>query len=576
MSKRPISINDLLKQDVITPKYVHKSKRVKLEKNKYIPSPKPESKSELEPVNAVSESVSSSSKALKVSTIPTPQASKQPGQLRSRKFQFDWDETEDTTRNELSRLGDQDDDDDGVFYDPLLKDDANTHWKSKKLAQMTDRDWRIFNEDYGIITKGKNIPHGARYWNESGLSLELVSIIEKFGFVEPTPVQRASIPISLQQRDMVGVAETGSGKTLAFLLPIFHYLQNIDLNYIKYEKIKNEPLALILAPTRELALQIAKEAEKFCCKLGYNVMSIIGGRQYQDTINEIDSSSGRGIHIVVGTPGRLLDSIDRKMLNFGKCYYLVMDEADRMIDMGFEKDLNKLINQLPKSENLVNSIDGRLFHLEKRLTMMYTATISPPIEKITKSYLVDPAYVYIGGAGEALDNIDQKFDYLGSPKTESIKVSKLLKVIQQHNRSVRQPLIIIFANFKHVCEALSQELENNNLHNVVIHGSKSQQMREEALEEFKRYESPILIATDVAARGIDVPNVSLVINYQMCSKFDEYIHRIGRTGRAGNYGESFTFLDDNDSNIFIPLKKFLKKGGKKLPEWLYRYSISSV
>ena len=173
--------------------------------------------------------------------------------------------------------------------------------------------------------------------------------------------------------------------------------------------------------------------------------------------------------------------------------------------------------------------------------------------------MIDPGYLYIGGAGEALDNISQLFEFLSSATTEATKFNKLIKIIRSHWRVTENPLIIIFANFKHVCDSLSQELSSNDINNVVIHGSKSQDMREQAITNFRNHESEVLIATDVAARGIDIPNVTLVINYQMVKKFDEYIHRIGRTGRAGNLGESFTFISDQDTEIFTPLKKFLKK-----------------
>ncbi|CAK9435478.1 uncharacterized protein LODBEIA_P02050 [Lodderomyces beijingensis] len=575
MSKRPLSVDEFLRDDEIVPRFVPKSKKAKVEDggSETIAKPSVNRSHNSKPAPFIKKRTQHRTLA----PVPPPRRS-EPEKPKSKKFQFDWDANEDTTHG-LTPLFDDDDDEDSEdngneSNDPLAREARSEHWSMKQVSEMVERDWRIFNEDYGITTRGKSIPHAIRYWNESNLNDKIIATLDNFGFVEPTPIQRASIPIALQSRDVVGIAETGSGKTLAFLLPLLNYLQAVDENYMRFEKIKNEPLALILAPTRELALQISREAEKFGKVLGFNVMSIIGGRQYSETLDEIESMRGRGVHIVVGTPGRLLDSIERKMLSFAKCYYLVMDEADRMIDMGFEKDLNKLLDRLPKNEKLSSSIDGRLFHLGKRLTLMYTATISPPVEKITKTYLADPAYVYIGGAGEALDNIDQKFEYLSS-LTESSRLSKMLKIVQEQQRKNRQALIIIFANFKHVCDTLSQELENEGLSNVVIHGSKSQEMREYALEQFKKHEVPILIATDVAARGIDVPNVSLVINYQMSQKFEEYIHRIGRTGRAGNTGESFTFLDDDDQGVFMPLKKFLKKGGKKIPEWLYRYNSAA-
>ncbi|KAI5951597.1 PRP28 [Candida jiufengensis] len=574
MSKRPISIDELLKDDASIPTYIPKSKRPKEDTNsneqKQQPLPKFQSSStsnKTKPQNRIA------------SNIPKLEPIRQSYEpkKKNKKFQFDWDDSEDTSNGFNPSLVDNEEEDN--INDPLLKDKSIGHWSTKSVQEMTERDWRIFNEDYGITVKNSNnknndsnTPNPIRSWDESKLNSKIVDLLYNFGFETPTPIQRSSIPIAIEQRDLVGIAETGSGKTLAFLLPIFNYLLSIDSNYLKYEKVKNENLVLILAPTRELALQIKKEAENFCSKLGFNVLSIIGGHQYQDTINEI---ALKGCDIIVGTPGRLIDSIEKKLFDLSKCYYLVMDEADRMIDMGFEKDLNKLYEYLPTNTKLQNSIDTRIFNLKNKITMMYTATITPIITKLTKSFLIDPVYITIGGAGEALNNIDQRFELLSNKQSnlESIKISKLIKLIQSHNYKNPNSLIIIFANFKDTVDNLSVELDSRNFKTTTIHGSKTQESRELALQQFKNYEKPILIATDIAARGIDVSNVNLVINFQMPKQFDEYIHRIGRTGRAGKFGESFSFInDENDKEIFIPLKKFLKKGGKKLPEWLYRYN----
>ncbi|RCK56023.1 Pre-mRNA-splicing ATP-dependent RNA helicase PRP28 [Candida viswanathii] len=558
MSKRPRSVEELLEDDShTTPVFIPASKRTHLNRPPSITARK------------IAQRRREGATRSQPTTPPEPVAEVKKPALR--KFQFGWDEDEDTASGFTPLISDEDETE--TVDDPLFKNIDDTHWRNKALQDMTERDWRIFREDYNITTKGKNIPNPIRSWDESAINPRLVSLIHKLGFHEPTSVQRASVPLSLTKRDVVGVAETGSGKTLAFLIPLLSYILSIDENYMKFEKAGNTPVGLVLAPTRELAIQITKEAERFCEKLGYVVLPIIGGHQYQNTINDIDRS---GVHIIVATPGRLVDSIERKIIDLGKCYYLIMDEADRMIDMGFEKDLNRIMEKLPKSEKLLLGIDGRIFHLEKRLTMMFTATISPPIEKITKSYLVDPGYVYIGGAGEALDNIEQQFEYLPSATSETTKLNKLLKYVERHMSTTRKPLIIIFANFKHVCDTLSNELANNHFDNVVIHGSKSQEARESAITQFRNHESEILIATDVAARGIDIPNVTLVINFQMVKKFDEYIHRIGRTGRAGNKGKSFTYISEQDTDVFIPLKKFLKKGGKRVPDWLYNYQSQTL
>ncbi|CUM45338.1 Pre-mRNA-splicing ATP-dependent RNA helicase PRP28 [Debaryomyces fabryi] len=571
MSKRPISVDELIgkiqpTQALSKPKFLSKQERQKLslQRNQDIQDKKRQQtvinngtkRRYSNPIEVTSESKNIRKKLKK-----------------GKNFNFDWDEEEDTSLN----------------YQPLVRYDTSAnppelgltdkHWSEKQLEEMTTRDWRIFKEDYNITSKGGDIDNPLRSWAESKLPTKLLNILIKdLDYDSPTPIQRASIPLALNARDIVGIAETGSGKTLAFLLPLFSYILSVDSNYLSYEHQQesnfNKPLGLILAPTRELALQITKEAKLFGDKLNMNVVTIIGGHQYEETVHSVRD----GVHIVVATPGRLIDSLERGIINLSKCYFFTMDEADKMIDMGFEKSLQSILTYLPTSEELQTTMDGRIFNIKKRITLMFTATISPPIEKITKNYLIKPGYLFIGNVGEAVDNINQQFEYFGSQHTsdgilDPKKMDKLFSILRFHKDQNRNYSIIIFANFKKTCEELSFELGRKGFsENTVIHGSKSQEARERAIESFREGKDRILIATDVAARGIDIPNVSLVVNYQMTKKFDEYIHRIGRTGRAGNKGTSCTFIDDGDSEVFLDLKKFLNKGNKKCPEWLLKHA----
>lgn len=571
MSKRPISVDELIgktqsSQVLSKPKFLSKQERQKLslQRNQDIQDKKRQQttvnngtkRKYSNPIKSTSE-LKNMSKKLK----------------RGKTFNFDWDEGEDTSIN----------------YQPLVRYDnkanppelglTDKHWSEKQLQDMTTRDWRIFKEDYNITSKGGDIENPLRSWTESKLPTKLLNILIKdLGYDSPTPIQRASIPLALNARDIVGIAETGSGKTLAFLLPLFSYILSIDSNYLLYEHQQesnfNKPLGLILAPTRELALQITKEAKLFGDKLNMNVVTIIGGHQYEETVHSVRD----GVHIVVATPGRLIDSLERGIINLSKCYFFTMDEADKMIDMGFEKSLQSILTYLPTNEELETTMDGKIFNIKKRISLMFTATISPPIEKITKNYLIKPGYLFIGNVGEAVDNINQQFEYFGSHQTsnevlDTKKMDKLFSILRFHKDQNRNYSIIIFANFKKTCEELSFELSRKGFtENTVIHGSKSQEARERAIGSFGEGKDRILIATDVAARGIDIPNVSLVVNYQMTKKFDEYIHRIGRTGRAGNKGTSCTFIDDGDSEVFLDLKKFLNKGKKRCPEWLLKHA----
>lgn len=553
---RPISVEDLILQNVnaAKPKFISKKKReqrTKVAKPEKLKRPREEETASIIPKQ------------------PNPRKATRP---HNGKYSFEWSAEEDTSQSYQPL----------VTLEPVVRPDIETgrpsHWKDKALLEMTPRDWRIFKDDFNISSKGNDISNPMRLWQEAQLPESIIDILTKsLGYNEPTPVQRATIPNGLRHRDVVGIAETGSGKTLAFLIPLLTYILNIEPEYMKFEHTKeangNKALGLILAPTRELALQITKAAEKFASPLGLSVVTIIGGHQYEETVHSLRN----GVHIVVATPGRLVDSLERGIISLEKCYHLTMDEADKMIDMGFEKSLQNILEYLPTSESLQKSIDSRIFRVTKRTTLMFTATITPSIEKITKNYLTDPAYLFVGSANEVVDNISQQFEYVAdaSPQQEldEKRLSKMVKILKSHAQN-HDLSVIIFANFKRTVEQLADELVTKGFPNVaVIHGSKTQEAREKAVDSFRAKKANVLIATDVAARGLDVPHVSMVINFHMSKKFEEYIHRIGRTGRAGQKGESYTFVDDNDKETFPELKKFLSRGGYKIPDWLYRATM---
>ncbi|EGV60561.1 mRNA splicing protein prp28 [Yamadazyma tenuis] len=529
---RPISIDELVKND--TPRFIKKRDRVS----------KPEAKLVVKPKKI--ESVVQSDQLTPEPTIITQ--NKKPIKTQ---FNFDWDQSDDTSRG----------------YTPLLElddfDDTlpppSVHWSAKSLQEMSESDWRDLKDEFNIITKGTKI-HPIRSWGESVLDKSIVNILETSKFADPTPVQRASIPIATHQQDIIGIAETGSGKTLAYVLPLLHYILSIEENYLKYEHIQefnlNKPLGVILAPTRELANQITTELTRFCSALNLTSVSIIGGHSYEETISAIKD----GVHIIVATPGRLVDSLERKIINLSKCYYVIFDEADRMIDMGFEKPLNTIYENLPE----INEADRQTFKLDKRITMMFTATFSDSINTMTKKYLIKPVQLVIGQIGEKVDNINQEFEFIQT-KYMDTKFEKLVQVINKHARRNKVYSIIVFANYIKTVEELSDSLAEKGYKNITIHGSKSQQARERSIDEFRNGRVRILVATDVAARGIDIANVSLVVNYQMTKRVDEYIHRIGRTGRAGTKGNSYTFIEDGDEPLFPDLRRFLKKN---LPAFL--------
>ncbi|KAF5577954.1 pre-mRNA-splicing ATP-dependent RNA helicase PRP28 [Fusarium pseudoanthophilum] len=445
-------------------------------------------------------------------------------------------------------------------------------WSEKSLGDMRERDWRIFKEDFGIATKGGMIPNPMRSWQESNLPKRLLNIVEDVGYKEPTPIQRAAIPIALQARDLIGVAVTGSGKTAAFLLPLLVYIS--DLPPLDELNKNDGPYALIMAPTRELVQQIESEARKFAGPLGFRVVSIVGGHSIEEQINNM----GDGAEIIVATPGRLIDCLDRRVLVLAQCCYVIMDEADRMIDMGFEEPVNRILEALPVNNEKPDTEDAEDATKMKRYlggndryrqTMMYTATMPPQVEKIAKKYLRRPAVVTIGNAGEAVDTVEQRVEFIPG---EDRRKKRLQEILASNDFA---PPIIVFVNIKRNCDAVARDIKQMGWTVATLHGSKTQEQREASLQSVRNGATQVLVATDLAGRGIDVPDVSLVVNFNMAPKIDSYTHRIGRTGRAGKSGVAITFLGPEDADTMYDLKQILSKSSiSKVPEELKRHEAA--
>ncbi|KAK0650084.1 Pre-mRNA-splicing ATP-dependent RNA helicase prp28 [Lasiodiplodia hormozganensis] len=446
------------------------------------------------------------------------------------------------------------------------------HWSEKRLDQMRERDWRIFKEDFNISTKGGSIPNPMRSWDESGLPKRLLDIIHDVGYLEPSPIQRAAIPIALGSRDLIGVAVTGSGKTAAFLLPLLVYISELPpLN----EFTKNDgPYAIILAPTRELAQQIEIEAKKFATPLGFTCVSIVGGH----SIEEQAYNMRDGAEIIIATPGRLVDCIERRVLVLGQCCYVIMDEADRMIDLGFEEPVNKILdalpvgNEKPDDETAENTV-AMSQHLggkdRYRQTMMYTATMPPAVERIARKYLRRPAIVTIGNVGEAVETVEQRVEFVAGEDKRKKRLQEIL------NSGEFAPPIIVFVNIKRNCDAVARDIKHMGFSSVTLHGSKTQEQREAALASLRNGQVDVLVATDLAGRGIDVPDVSLVVNFNMATNIESYTHRIGRTGRAGKSGVAITFLGNEDTDVMYDLKQMLSKSSiSRVPEELRKHEAA--
>eukprot|EP01090_Pellita_catalonica_P019502 TRINITY_DN6668_c0_g1_i1.p1 TRINITY_DN6668_c0_g1~~TRINITY_DN6668_c0_g1_i1.p1 ORF type:complete len:593 (+),score=126.03 TRINITY_DN6668_c0_g1_i1:43-1821(+) len=449
--------------------------------------------------------------------------------------------------------------------DYYLGNDTGKHWSEKTLAEMTSRDWRIFREDKSITTRGGDIPNPIRSWSESNLPPLILSAIEAAGYKEPMPIQMQAIPIGLQGRDIVGVAETGSGKTAAFVIPMLVYISKLPKMTAETEG--DGPYAVILAPARELAMQIEKETIKFAEKMGIRTVSLVGGQN----IEEQAFALRNGCEIVIATPGRLNDCLDRRYIVLNQCNYVVMDEADRMIDMGFEPQVLSILEAMPaealKSEDEKAAAKQEGKQHKYRTTIMYSATMPPSVERISRKYLRRAAKIRIGEDGKVTDTIEQNVEWLRSDGEKRRRVIELLN-------SDMQPPIMIFMNQRKSCDSLSKQLEKLGFKSTVLHAGRSQDNRERAMRGFRKGKYDILVATDVAGRGIDVKGVTHVINYDMPKTIEDYTHRIGRTGRAGTKGVSISFITAEDTDIMYDLKNLLLTFDHPVPAELANHPSS--
>ncbi|KAJ6840611.1 DEAD-box ATP-dependent RNA helicase 21 [Iris pallida] len=438
---------------------------------------------------------------------------------------------------------------------------VDRHWSEKKLEEMTERDWRIFREDFNISFKGSKLPRPMRNWAESRLGGELLKAVEKVGYKTPSPIQMAAIPLGLQQRDVIGIAETGSGKTAAFVLPMLTYITRLPP--MTEENEAEGPYAVVMAPTRELAQQIEDETVKFAHYLGIKVVSIVGGQ----SIEEQGFKLRQGCEVVIATPGRLIDCLERRYAVLNQCNYVVLDEADRMIDMGFEPQVVGVLDAMPSSnlkpENEDEELDEKRIY---RTTYMFSATMPTAVERLARKYLRNPVVVTIGTAGKATDLITQHVIMV----KDSEKLSRLQKLLND----LGDKTAIVFCNTKKSADARSKDLDRLGYRVTTLHGGKSQEQREISLEGFRSRRFNVLVATDVAGRGIDIPDVAHVVNYEMPGTIDMYTHRIGRTGRAGKTGVATTFLTLYDTDVFYDLKQMLIQSNSPVPPELARHEAS--
>lgn len=356
----------------------------------------------------------------------------------------------------------------------------------------------------------------------------IIRALNKKGYTTPTPIQRKAITPALNQRDILGLAQTGTGKTAAFSIPIIQQLQ-LETTAGKKREIK----ALILTPTRELAIQINECLKEYTHYTDIRHGVIFGGVKQKAQVDELK----RGIDILVATPGRLLDLMQQGFIKLHSIRHFVLDEADRMLDMGFIHDIKRLLPKLPKNKQ----------------TLFFSATMPSSIATLSKSILQDPVKIEVTPTSSTVEAIEQHLYFV--EKQEKRKL--LLNVLKEN----RKKSVLIFSRTKHGADRIARMLCRSGIASAAIHGNKSQNARQQALSDFKSHKIQTLIATDIAARGIDIDDLDLVINYDMPDIAETYVHRIGRTGRAGNTGTALTFCSEEEK---IKLKEIQKLTGKRL------------
>ena len=407
-------------------------------------------------------------------------------------------------------------------------------------------------DDIPVEASGHDVPEPILQFTNPPLDDHLLSNIQLASYKTPTPVQKYSVPIVMGGRDLMACAQTGSGKTGGFLFPILSqaYINGPSSNAppqaggMGYRSRKALPTSLILAPTRELVSQIYDESRKFSYRSWVRPCVVYGGADIGSQLRSME----RGCDLLVATPGRLVDLIERGRISLANIKYLVLDEADRMLDMGFEPQIRRIVEQ--------EDMPG----IQNRQTLMFSATFPRDIQMLARDFLKDYIFLSVGRVGSTSENITQTVEYVEDIDKRSV----LLDILHTHGTG----LTLIFVETKRMADSLSDFLINQAFPATSIHGDRTQRERERALEMFRNGRCPILVATAVAARGLDIPNVTHVVNYDLPTDIDDYVHRIGRTGRAGNTGKSTAFFNRGNRGIVRDMVELLKEAHQEVPAFL--------
>ncbi len=369
-------------------------------------------------------------------------------------------------------------------------------------------------------------------FSELKLHEDVLSGLDAMGFEKPTPIQEAAIPLIIDNKDIIGCAQTGTGKTAAFLLPLMH---KIAANDISDEHINT----MIICPTRELAVQIDQQLEGLGYFSGVTSLPVYGGGDGADFARE-KNALAKGTHIVIGTPGKLISHLNLGYVKVDQLQHLVLDEADRMLDMGFHDDIMKIIGHLPK----------------ERQNLLFSATMAPKIRKMAKAILQDPEEINI-----SISKPSEKITQVAFLAYDAQKID-LVKHLLRYNDI---PSLVIFTSRKTKVRDITRALQKEGFEAKGISSDLEQTAREDILREFKNKQLPIIVATDVISRGIDVDNIDMVINYDVPGDAADYVHRIGRTARASSEGEAVTFINEEDQENFQKIEQLIEKEVRKVP-----------
>ncbi|KAL4297096.1 hypothetical protein GQ457_12G032210 [Hibiscus cannabinus] len=421
-----------------------------------------------------------------------------------------------------------------IDYKPFRK---NFYIEVKEISRMTSEEVAAYRKELELKLHGKDVPKPIKTWHQTGLTSKILETIKKLNYEKPMPIQAQALPIIMSGRDCIGIAKTGSGKTLAFVLPMLRHIKD------QPPVVAGDgPIGLIMAPTRELVQQIHSDIKKFTKALGIRCVPVYGGSGVAQQISELK----RGTEIVVCTPGRMIDILctsGGKISNLRRATYLVLDEADRMFDMGFEPQITRIVQNIRPD----------------RQTVLFSATFPRQVEILARKVLNKPVEIQVGGRSVVNKDITQ----LVEMRPESERFLRLLELLGEWYEKGK---ILIFVHTQEKCDALFRDLLKHGYPCLSLHGAKDQTDRESTISDFKSNVCNLLIATSIAARGLDVKELELVINFDVPNHYEDYVHRVGRTGRAGRKGCAITFISEDDARYAPDLVKALELSEQVVPD----------